>query len=220
MKKKILLLVVFITNFLLIGCNTYDPTVEGGTEPQNKIQECFDTYEELETYFAKDENGIAPAMEEMKLHGEMWEEYVTNVLAGEYGLLKPYWGDDRMLLRERDGFTQIEIGSMDGGRPWLWYFCEMKDVEWSIQLKILTQDEVDRLRVQTIDEVLKADIFKGEYGNHVVLRDKEVMACIAKPSDDTRTHIKFVYDNVFVSIHVNEKVFNEVDWSEFSLRTE
>jgi hypothetical protein len=213
-------IIILGTMLMLMGCNTHGFIEDGGTEPQNKIQECFDTYEELEAYFVKDEDGTAPAMEEMSLHGERWEEYVSNVLAGENGVLKPYWADERMKLRESKDFLQIDIGCMDGGRPWLWYFCEMQDVEWSIQLKILSKDEISRLENQPIGDVLKSTIFGGEYDDCIQLRDKEVMACITKPDNDTRMHIKFVYDNVFVSIHVNEKVFYEVDWSNFSLRTE
>ena len=218
--KKIVLLVIIITTSLLMGCNAHGFIEDGVTEPQNKIQECFETYEELEAYFAKDEDGIAPAMEEMSRYGEMWEEYVANVLGGENGVPKPYWADERMPLREREGFTQIDIGCVDGGRPWLWYFCEMQDVEWSIQLKILSKDEISRLENHPIGDVLKATIFEGEYDDCVQLLDEEVMACITKPDNDTRMHIKFVYDNVFVSIHINEKAFYEVDWSNFSLRTE
>ena len=164
MKRVGLFLVLFVAMISLIGCETKETIVDVSTEPQDKIQECFDTYEELDAWFTKDENGIAPVIEEMSLHGEQYEEFVSNVLVGKWGLLKPYWGDERMPLHTKDGFVQIDVGCMDGGRPWLWYFCEMQGVEWSICLKYLTEEEIDRLKTSSIDEVLITEaIFRGRH---------------------------------------------------------
>ena len=51
------------------GCDNLDGSnsnLKPLQPPENCVFSFFDTYEELDEWFATDENGIAPAMEEME----------------------------------------------------------------------------------------------------------------------------------------------------------
>lgn len=221
LKRVGLFLALFVVTISLMGCETKEPIVDEGTEPQNKIYKSFETYEELDTWFAKDENEIAPVMEEMSLHGERYEGFVLDILAGEHGIVKPYWGDEKMQLQNKEGFTNIAVRCVDGSRPWIWYHCRLEGVQCTIRITYLTQDEMEELKTKPLEEIVITDpSFVEKNVGDMMLRDKTVSIIYGKSRNDERIHTKFVYDNVFVLISVDEIVFHNANWQEFSLRTE
>lgn len=221
LKKVVLLLALWVVMLALTGCETKTPVENGGTERQDKIYNCFDTYEELDAWFAKDENENAPAMEEMGVHGERYEEFVLDILTGEQGVAKPYWGDAKMQLQNKEGFTNISIDCIDGRRPWIWYHCRLEGVQCTIRMTYLTQADLEELETKTLEEVvISTPSLYEKTTESMMLRNQTVSAIVGYARNDDRIYIKFVYDQIFVQISMDENVFENVNWQEFSIRTE
>lgn len=208
--------------------------IEGSTEPTNRVFCYFDTYEEFESWISLDGNGIAPAMEEMELHGQYYKEFIENLLKGDIQIAKPYWGEELMEFRNEDGFPNIDIMCWDDDRPYIWYFCALGDKICRFELLYMSDDEIIYSQNHSIEELHKyiyidcwylddwqeKGVFKNIFVEDVGMKDRKVSILSLERYDDPRLYKYFVYDNLYVSMVVYEDSFNNTNWQEFSLRTE
>jgi hypothetical protein len=243
MKKKIFIMLLIVVGVTLCACannsNAFndiggDEIIEGSTEPTNVIYNSFDTYEELEEWMTTDENGNAPAMEEMELHGQYYKEFIEDLLEGKVQIAKPYWGENLMIFRNEDGFPNIDIMCWDDERPEVWFFCELGDRTCRFQLLYMNEDEIAYSQNHSIgemhkyiypsshvlDELQAQGVYKNVFVEDITLQDRTVLVLTQKHDDDPRLYKYFVYDNLYVTMVVYEDSFNNANWQEFSLRTE
>ena len=240
-----MLLVVML---LCMGCTLLDnsngndgedsdenaPLIENSTEPTNVIYNSFDTYEELEEWMTTDENGNAPAMEEMELHGQYYKEFIEDLLEGKVQIAKPYWGENLMKFRNEVGFPNIDIMCWDDESPEVWFFCKLGDRTCRFQLLYMNEDEIAYSQNHSIgemhkyiypsshvlDELQAQGVYKNVFVEDITLQDRTVSVLTQKHDDDPRLYKYFVYDNLYVTMVVYEDSFNNANWQEFSLRTE
>lgn len=211
-----------------------DSAIEEGTEPKDQFFEYFYTFDEMEKWFTVNEEGIAPAMAEMELHGKFYQEFISDMLSGDIRIIKPYWGDNHMEFRNKDGFFNIHIFCVDGKRPSIWYFCKVGDLECRIDIMYMTEDEIAYSKEHTIDEMRKYiypsaialdeiqgnSVYKDMYIEDMILKDRTISVLNYERYDDERVYRTFVYDNLYVELIGYKAVFEEKNWEEFSLRGE
>lgn len=242
-KSREVLFLLLVVMLICIGCtlpeNPYgnegddiggDEIIEGSTEPTNVIYNPFDTYDELEEWMTVDENGIAPAMEEMELHGQYYKEFIEDLLEGNIQIAKPYWGANLMEFRNEYGFPNIDIMCWDDDRPEVWFFCTLDNRTCRFQLLYMNEDEIAYSQTHSIGEMyvyiymlneLQAQgVYKNAFVEDITLQDRTVSVLTQKHDDDPRLYKYFVYDNLYVTMVVYEDSFNNANWQEFSLRTE
>lgn len=234
--KKANLVVTMVALCICIqGCaNTGESQIEGAsiieevTElDDNSLTAYFDTYEELKAWFVLDEEGQAPAMEEMDEYGEAYEKFIEDMLSGEIQLVIPYLEDEPMrLINERVGFNGLVLSKSTGHRPSIWYFCGIEDMRFRIQIVYLSEEEVAYAKEHTINEAIQY-IFTTqpnpdklqEYVEDIQLSDRTVSALCAEYYSDERIYKHFIYDNLYVTIVGYEEVFEESIWANCSFRS-
>lgn len=213
-----------------------DVVMEESTEPDNFMSVNFETYEELEEWFILNEQGIAPAMEEMELHGEFYQAFVSDMLSGRTEVMKPYWGNRLMELRKDTSLFTIAISCWDGERASIWYFCKIDNMDCRVQVTYLSEEEMMYAQEHTIGEIREelypstismeemqnSDRYKDMYMymEEITLSDRTVSALCVVYAEHDIVYKVFMYDDLYVQIVGNAEVHETADWSMLSLRAE
>ena len=231
--RKIRVLLLMLMTVCLVGCSTPEPTDEGTTEPSRGIDHFFDSYEELEKWFRPDEAGKIPATEDLNQYGKQYDNLINSMIQGEIQVVKGYFGEEEIPLRNKEGYANISISSEDMYyRPWISYNFLVANRDCIICITYLNEDEINYTKEHTIDEVVKyiwpyeinLDDWRYSSTKSVSveswqLSDRKVSAlCIE--SDMPRSKKIFIYDNMYILLSVEPELFDEDIWKTFSLRAE
>ena len=129
------------------------------------------------------------------------------------------------LLPQSSGFPCIRVRDYNQGRVYVWYSLEGIQGQPRIQIRNMTEEEIEYSENHSIEEVHRY-LHPGWNEEGVVgvdtlnLQKKTVSILIQEPDLDGWMRISFVYDNMHVLLSFHEDDFDAIDWTQFSLRTE
>lgn len=194
----------------------------------------YDSYEELldsHTYKAIELN---PRFTEVlqKPTSENYNSFYKRNMTD--GIPVPFFGEDRIELRKKEGFHSISLFSKELYElPWIWYYPSVETGEnFYIQItyipdtisedkkngsasklvKALSQDSPN------IDNYEESATIERVYECDVVLKDRTVLAMRYEYKKDNRASTFFIYDDLLVIVCGDMDVWNDQWFEKLSFR--
>ena len=221
MKK--LLCVLLLTVMTLTSCGNVATT--GSTQltgpPSMNTQPAyravgFDTFDELNEFFSEINDDISA------IGNEYFQTFFKSVNEKTLSLMIPYYNNEKITLRNRDGYSNITLFPQELYLfPWIWFHCTVEDYYVTIKTTYpenlsLREDELSASQfikqifpdAPNVDTFESHENYKSVYEKELKLKDKNVTAMIAEVKNDERITAFFIYDDMLVIITAKAEFIN------------
>ena len=169
-------------------------------------------------------------IEEAEIKKGTFKKFIKNRVT-KNELYIPCYNKEMIPLSNEEGFSNIKIFPYEAyDRPWIWYYGEINNSEFTVKTAYLTQDEYDTVKGKSIIDFLreyqpghisssnfkKDPYWENVYESDLKLKDCKVETIVYKSCDDPRTTVGFMYDEMLVEVtYYSDKVTDDI-WKALS----
>ena len=164
-------------------------------------------------------------IEEAEIKKGTFKKFLKNRVT-KNELYIPCYNKEMIPLSNEEGFSNIKIFPSEAyDRPWIWYYGEINNSEFTVKTAYLTQDEYDTVKGKSIIDFLREyqpgyinsknfndyPYWENVYESELILKDRTVDTMVYQLYDDPRITVGFMYDEILVKVtYYPDKVTDDI----------